>query len=392
MRLLGLWQSGPALWLALLMLCPRLALSGVNDASDSVFFAGVAFTGAVSDSRRMLPHTRDVLDEGGLLKMNRILSERLENAPPSKIRINTTGLARLDGTTSATVLALALDRETVLVERIGSHYKLLVEIAAQALFFDFRDREVRASLPLTVQHIETYAEEPDSAIVRGVVAEILLGSDPAGLASGLADSLREVRLPGPSARRIQIVSVEASESARRQVRVLGERVSTGVVGHEFSKILSSGLSLPLLPYRSGHAIGGTMAARFAEGRVYNISIPEPDYEIHLVIEDFRGRVLQERAAFRQELFGAYYRVTVSEPLSETRYFDQTLRFGATRTVPSSQETFDRNEAYYETLLAGLDRFTTAIDHDDKTWSKQQADAPGVRRELRKLEELIEKCR
>lgn len=60
----------------------------------------------------------------------------------------------LDGTTSATVLAAALDRELVSVEPIGNQYKVLVEVALQALFFDFRERQVIASYPLTLQRID----------------------------------------------------------------------------------------------------------------------------------------------------------------------------------------------------------------------------------------------
>uniref|UniRef100_UPI00203FDB28 hypothetical protein n=1 Tax=Enterobacter hormaechei TaxID=158836 RepID=UPI00203FDB28 len=63
------------------------------------------------------------------------------------------------------------------------------------------------------------------------------------------------------------------------------------LAHELSKTLSSNTGVGLLPPASGQAIGGAMAARFADGKVYQMKIPEPDYVINLLVDALKNGVI-----------------------------------------------------------------------------------------------------
>ena len=109
------------------------------------------------------------------------------------------------------------------------------------------------------------------------------------------------------------------------------------------------------------------STRFADGVVYDLRIPEPDYRIVVQVDDFREKTLSQTAGFRQQLYGAFFHVTADEPLSGTVYFDQSLRQGTTKAIPASQDVVDSASAYYETLLAGFSSFANAAQGGASAW-------------------------
>jgi len=170
------------------------------------------------------------------------------------------------------------------------------------------------------------------------------------------------------------------------------RGDVDVIGQEFTKVLASTLRLPMLPHRAGQAVGGTMATRIADGSVFKLAIPAPDYAITLEVEDFRDKTLKETPAFRQQLYGAFFNVRVVEPLSVTVYLDQSLRFGATKSIAASQGSVDVWAVSYETLLGGFTAFSQAVGDGNLAWSREQSGGKTFTTQLKVLKELIQQCR
>jgi len=360
---------------------------------EDIYFAGVAFTGNALDTSSVLPYTSEILSAESQALLNRQFHQSLLEKPPQNLTIVFDRLANLDDGSSALVLAATIDRETVIVDKIGDVYKILVEVAGQAIFFDFRERQIISSYPVTVQYIDARETEPSSDDISKIFESILFGLGESSFIPLITKKMETVTLPQAAARRIRVSAVEVSESVKSNYSLLNQTLfDTGVIGHEFSKILSDELNLSILPFQSGQALGGTMAARFANGDIYNLTIPEPDYEIRLYIEDFKGRTLNETPAFRQELFGAYFRISVTEPLSGRSFFDRNLKQGATKVIPSTQADFDADQAYYETLLVGLSGFSASSANEKENWITQQDEPRKLKREFASLQELIELCR
>ncbi|MFG3448789.1 hypothetical protein ACGFZ3_09405 [Stenotrophomonas sp. NPDC047960] len=366
------------------------------DKSQQAYWAGFAYTADQSAVEASTPRAAAVLKARGLAPLNQALWARLQAQRPASLELIDQPLAMLDGTTSATVLATALDRELVSIEPIGGQYKVLVEVALQALFFDFRERQVVASYPITLQRIDVMEFLPDEDDIDAIVADLLYGRAATGLPQVLADTLAKAQLPAASTRRLQVGEVTLSDAVRARLPdAVDEKVLRATLAHELSKTLSSNTGIGLLPPATGQAIGGAMAARFADGKVYQLKIPEPDYVVKLRLDALKNGVVNETPAMKTMLFGAFFQATVVEPFSGKVFFDQPLRKGATKVVPSTQWHVDQWSASYETTLAGLDAFAGAAAKraDSKAWLDEQK--PGgkpLQQQTQALQELITSCR
>lgn len=366
-----------------------------NDSQDT-YWAGFAYTGQASFRADVVPHTSEAVDKGGIEALNARLLEALRRQPPRSLSLIEDQLASLDGSTSSIVLAAAVDRELVSIEPIGEQYKVLVEVALQAIFFDFRERQVVASYPMTLQRIDLADRRPGPDDITGIVAGMIYGDSPTDLPQVLAQSLVDARLPDASVRRLQVGEVAFSDQARQKLPSPSwEPVLRANLAHELTKTMTATTGIGMLPAATGEAIGGVMAARFADGSVYQLKIPEADYVVQLQIDDWRSGVIKETAAMKQMLFGAFFNVRVTEPHSGKVFFQQPLRKGATKVVPVTQQQVDHWSASYETLLAGLDSFAGAaagrVGH--REWLGEQK--PGGRplqQQTRALQELIQSCR
>lgn len=355
-----------------------------------VHFAGIAYTGSAGDAARRLPYAHSSIERRGRVELNGSLTRALKARPSTHFELLTGEYGSLDGIGSAVVMAISIDRETVVKEPVGGRHKLLYELAAQALFFDFKAREVLFSYPITLQSIELYPEPPTSDQIQAVADQVLLGDQATGLAATLAKELALLELPSGSARRLQVTEVRMSDVLA--AKFPGRKADVDVIGQEFSKVLASTLRLPMLPHRAGQAVGGTMATQIADGKVFNLTIPSPDYAITLEVDDFRNKTLKETPAFRQQLYGAFFNVRVVEPLSGKVYLDQPLRFGATKNISVSQTSVDEWAVSYETLLGGFSAFSQAAGAGNPAWSREQSGGKAFTTQLKALKELIQQCR
>nr|KAJ9617946.1 hypothetical protein H2204_013326 [Knufia peltigerae] len=357
-------KSAPRAFARLLAYALCLAVwplaSQAADKSQQAYWAGFAYTADAAAVQVTTPHAHAVLEKRGLIPLNQTLAQALKRRAPANLELIDQPVAMLDGTTSAVVLAAALDRELVSVEPIGDQYKVLVEVALQALFFDFRERQVIASYPLTLQRIDVQEYRPDSDDIDAIVADLLYGGADTSLSQVLATTLAQAKLPEAATRRLQVGAVTLSDATLAKLpdpKWAGPLRAT--LAHELSKTLSSNTGVGLLPPASGQAIGGAMAARFADGKVYQLKIPEADYVISLQVDALKNGVISETPAMKTMLFGAFFTAKVTEPFSGKVYFEQPLRKGATKVVPVTQWQVDQWSASYETLLAGFDAFAGA---------------------------------
>jgi len=379
--------------LLLAVLAPKVL---ATDGERRVYWAGFAFTGDQASVAVASPHSARVIDNLGASAINQTLSRNLQLRPPQYLQLIEQPVAMLDGSTSATVLAAALDRELVSIEAIGGQYKLLVEVALQALFFDFRERQVIASFPITLQRIDVRDTRPSTDEIDAIVAGLLSGNAATDLPQVLASTLGNARLPNASMRRLQVGSVSLSDASRTKLPAAHwEALLPPTLAHELSKSIAANTGVALLPPAAGQAIGGAMAARFADGKVYQLKIPEPDYVISLTVDALKEGVISETPAMKTWLFGAFFTISVREPLSGKVYFEQPLRKGASKIVPVTQDELDLWSARYETLLAGLDAFAgaSAGRAEAGNWLGEQK--PGGRplqQQTKSLQELIKSCR
>jgi hypothetical protein len=389
------WDAIIASVLSALILSPLDAFAA--DVTP-VHFAGFAYVGDDAATTASYPNTRRIEAErvGDISVLDDALRRHLQGFSNPSFTLQFGSLASLKaGPGSATVLAFALDRESTSVEQIGNKHKLVTELSAQALFVDFREMAVVATFPIVVQGIDVLDAPPTSEEIALAVRNLYLGDGKANIFAAFTAALAATHLNPTIERRVRVVDATITDGARAAMPALSTAasgVAESALAQDFSKFLSVNQRIPVLPPAKGHAIGNRMAARFADGTVYNLSIPEADYAIYLRLDELKRVDYASNAAGRSLIYGAFMQVRVDEPLTGKVFFDARLRNGATKSVPASQQNIDDSAAYQDALLALMDKFTVALTDSDPAWAEKHAGDRAVAKQMKQLEKVLQSCR
>lgn len=362
---------------------------------DELFFAGLSFLPRFDQTQLILPITSRVLTEEVAVRLNRELAAAVVSATPAGFpRIVASELGELRGRDRALCLTLAVDRESVTLERHADLSRLSVEVWAQALAFDFVNRQVVASFPFACRFNDVSSRQFSEVELDQAILRIVTGNHAGGLLNGFLGALRSVSMPQPASRTLRVTEVVFSDLAREQLEGLGQSLETAsaLIAADFGALLVTNQSIPVLPFGSGAAIGATMAARFADNSVFQLSIPEPDYHIKIKIEGFR-RIEAERTDLRIALvYGVFITIQIVEPLSGRVFFDGELRKGAQRTVVVGSQ-LNEWPSYYEALLGLMSEFTQRIGRRDQEWERRHLVSSGARSmSIEALGGVIQQCR
>lgn len=380
------------------------ASKAMGEEKVSVTWAGVGFVTDHKDIARSFPLTNRFLTEANqacdqegstCVSIERLLAPKLATLENPSFRVNTTALGTLSGD-SAIALALALDRELSSHEVIGTHHKLLSELSGQALFFDFKSMRVLASFPILLQHIDVLDHAPDEKERYARIAELLSTSGHANIHKEFLDAVSSITLkPIYDGYRVRVTSVDISETAKA---FLPNEVAADLdafrttIAQELGKQLFRSMNIPLLPFSKGDVIGGKMSTRMADGRVYTLEIPEPDYVIEIGLEDFKKVQFSAQSAGSSWIYGAYLNVRMKEPLSGKIFINQRLKNGETKTVPATQSKVEDWPAYQATLTALIEKFSSAVAAPSEEWAKRHVGDANAVAELIQTKGVLEKCR
>lgn len=380
-----------ALMVVLVAVAPRaLALD--------VYFAGFAWLGDAAALDAHYPYSRALnqREADAVAPLDAAVSERLRAATFEGFTLKFDELGSLGADSPSTLaLAFVLDRETVSVETIGDTRKILVELAGQALFFDFRESAVIASFPF----VDQFKHTKDSAVTRediaAMVREMYFGAIESNVFDDFTHTLASSRFNPNVTRRIQVTEVSYLPSLRALLPdhfADDDRSFRSAVAQDFSKYLSGNQGIPILPYTVGSAIGNRMAGRFSDGAVFDLRVPEPDYTISLNLTNLRKIEFERTPAGASYIYGAYLHVRVAEPLSNTVFMDAALKNGASKIVPVSLENVNDWAAYQETLLVLMEKFSEALRKPEAAWAAKHSDKPSLLKEMKTLQKVLQSCK
>ena len=363
-----------------------------------VYFAGFAWLGDAATLDAHYPHSRALNQRTGdsVAPLDAAVSTRLRAATFESFALKFDELGSLGPDSSSSLaLAFVLDRETVSVETIGDTRKILVELAGQALFFDFKESAVVAAFPIVNQYRDVKRSAVTRADIEAIVRDMYFGANGVNVLDDFTRTLASVQLNPNVSRRIQVTEVKYEPSLRALLPehlAHDDRALRNTLAQEFSKYLSSGQGIPVLPYSVGQAIGNRMAGRFSDGSVFDLRIPEPDYVIGLDLRNLRKIEFSKEAAGTSFVYGAYLHINVSEPLSNTVFLDATIKNGATKIVPASQTTVDDWPAFQEALLALMEKFSTALTKPEAAWAAKHSEDGALVKEMKTLQKVLQSCR
>jgi len=371
-----------------------ISVSAPIRAETDVYYAGFAYLGDYNNLEKNYRYTVSLNKNDGVQPyLDRVLHDRIKghSFPNFNLKV---GELITDTKGSSIALALALDRETTSVEQIGNKYKVITELSAQALFFDHQEKTLINSYPVVVQYIDILDEYPTDSYFMETVDRLYTGSGTVNVFSELIAQLATVKLDHVNAARIQVSQVNLEDKA---LAVLPDRFVNDqdnfrkYMASTFTGYLSKNQNIPMLPYSEGHAIGNKMAFTVANGEVFNLKIPEPDYEVRLTIRGFKKALIEKTPVETAWAYGAYIKIEVIEPLSGTRYIDTQFVNAATKTVPASQKNVDDWAAYQETLIGLFDSLTREVSNPTRKWVKRHAPEKGAKKALKRFNEVLKQC-
>jgi hypothetical protein len=356
-------------------------------------FAGFSFISDHAEIESRYPNTSALLKEAPRL-LDKKLLEQLNEVRRDDLEIVTSKLANLRQG-EGLALTLALDDEVVSIEEIGDLHKIVVRLNAQGLVFDFEELSVIASFPIAVEYLDVSIEPPSNDYLRGLVRKLYLGGLEVNLIDEFAASLEAVSIRERFGTRIGVEQVIIGEKATRHLpEYLREspRAARVMVAQSFSKFLSKNQRVSVLPYTKGHAIGNKMSARFSDGRVYTLEIPEPDYSVDLDLRGLKKVEFDKRSSGTSWIYGAYLGIKVYESLTQKVFAELSLKNGVTKLVPASQTSVDDWAAFQESLQSLMEETTQQIDDPERSWAKSHTADKSAVKHLKNLQSVMEACR
>jgi hypothetical protein len=362
-------------------------------APQDIYFAGLAYISKHADIAVLLPNVSALLGSGAEFDARLAKGARSFNG---SFRLIVDELDTLKPGQPAYVMALAFDRETVDTERIDGRYKLFVEISFQVLVFDYRTMSIVATLPAATQYIDTVDQVPDGTMIEEAFSHLLFGQQADAVSGLFWKTVAGLSLPNENSRTLKVKRVDISPQALTQIETYGmgePQAFSDQIGNSFGKFLCANQHISILPYASSQAVGNKMAARLSNGSVFNLTIPDSDYDITLSLDGFKKIQVAEANAGRGFIYGVFVTITVAEPLSSKVYFGSQVKLGAPRVVPAGASDANDGPAFSEVMQQMFFEFTQAISTADSAWTKSHLVPPDPSaKSMKSLKEIIELCR
>jgi hypothetical protein len=382
--------------IVLMMAVSGHAAAQVTD--KTVTFAGAAYGGDAASIDKRFPYSRAYeagLKASGDSPYKRLLAAT-NQSPPQHFKLTTGPIDQLEGRDQALVVSLVVNSETVSVERFGAIRKLFVLLRGQVLFFDFKSMTVLRSYPVSFGYVDNLDHEPTRAEVLARVRMVYEGAgDKPGLYTRFASAVSAAQLPDQAPRYLQVTHVDVTPEA---AAVLPEYLNATPgaaqtwVADMVSEAISTRVGVPVVPYSKGYAIGNVMSMQVMDGTVFNLKLPQPDYEIDVSLKNFKKIKYSENAVGTAYIYGSYADISIREPLTNATYLNTSLKNGEVKPVPASQTWVDDFPAYYDSVNGLFVKLSESIAGKDTSWVKSAASASDISSQLDKTMGLMKLCK
>lgn len=323
--------------------------------ANEVYWGGVAFAGNYSDFPTNYPNTYSLsqeLTEDGQQRLQLHAGQEIlgmsDLIPGGRLKVGE--LASLQGQ-SALVLALLIDGEHSSEYRVAGKElgidvtAVTADLSALLFIFDYDSKTLVSSYPIRLRRVSALNGGASNAdflrnLYRGFFYD---SSSDVYLFSQVRDALPNISLRAIDSGRLQVSEVVIEEKADKWLPDNSPPAKARLVrsfGASFTQYLAENTQTNVLPYlgastglagearnitNTGAALGGAMAMRFSNGDVFNLAIPEPDYELSLVLRGFsksKGKATDGAQAW---IYGTYLNVKCQQPALNKTYFDENLK-------------------------------------------------------------------
>lgn len=358
-----------------------------------VYLAGVSFTGNYADRRVNYPIATQLAETLDAKFSETLLSQTFENIVLHK------ELGDIRNANSIAV-TLGINQETVASSNIpGYGVKTVIDIYAELFFFDFTEKKIIRSIPINFQYIALSDKPYTKTELRSILSKLYFGKTE-GLKENLfehaARELSRVRLNETAGARVRIAKVSFTDKAAAQLKKIKVRRSQFEVAlaQMLQKSLTDNLTIAVVPYTKGEAIGAKMPARFANGNSFMFDLPQADYAFALRIKDFKTvRDAKASNSVDLEAYFVYLDIAFSQPDLQKDYMKRHFRAFGKATPLKGQKTI-LSLAYQETMGDFLEGFAETLRKPSDDWleavvAEDQIDAAD--KDIRAVRKILEKA-
>lgn len=393
-RLISLFRDNRLLCILLMGALLWFDCSASLAGQQKVYFAGFAFLVESSHIDEDLPYSRKIF----ALKDSATNAPRLNDALRSCIGRKTftdfelvTDSLGDHQSASALSLAIALDYENVNTEQIDGLFKVVINIHGQILLFDFKEKKILAAYPVRVRVNDALEKAPDDAHLMHLFEKIYF--DNIGNINVLDEFIKRlssIKLKEGFNQHIKVSEVVIEEKSKEYLpdnfKKRPDALKT-FIAQQFSTFLSYNLGIAILPYSTGEAIGNTMACRFQNGNIFNLTIPKEDISLKITLRGFKKVKLDENVTGASWAYGTFIHFSVLNPFQDT-IVNAKFKSAAVKIVPSRQTTVNDWPAFQESMLSLFDQLTQQISLRDSSWIETKAEDKDVKKQLKELEKTL----
>jgi hypothetical protein len=361
--------------------------------STEVAFAGFAYAGEHQSIGVRFPYSKRFEASLGPAGINGLLQAALPKIQPAGYNL-VTRLDELTGRAQAISVALVMTNETVSTEQLGQTHKLFVQLRGQALFFDFKSKTILRAYPFSFAFLDALPTEPNEGQKDASIGYVYLGKNgKPGILDRFSQALMQATIPVNVPRFVQVTNVVIGDEARADFpEQYGNGVAETWVADTFGEAIASKMGIPILPFSKGYAIGNVMSMTVADGSVYNLVLPKPDYEFSVNLSKLRKVVYQETAAGKSLIYGTYASLKLEEPLSAHAYLDGQFKNGEVKVVSAMQVNTEDFPAYQDSMRGLFTKLSGAIAGDATPWLKSAASGNNIEKQIASTRELLQSCK
>jgi hypothetical protein len=363
-------------------------------AATTITYAGFAYAGNADNIATRFKYSKRY--EARLKGQGTDIDSKLRQAVQGgrfPFDLNIAGNAEIKGDETL-VTTLTVTGETISDETFGSVHKLLVQIRAQAMIFDFQSKTLLRAYPLSFAYLDALEHSPTEAEIdeRVVKAyEGVQGKD--GIFGRYTDALAHATLPRNDGLFIQITKVTIDNDARIAIPPsLSERgaAETWVADH-LDEALNSYAGVPMIPYSSGYALGNVMQMQLANSD-FNIKFPDPNVEVSVELTGVKRVQYAQNNVGTSYIYGTFATFRIATQGSVRATLDAAFKNGEIKEVPVTQGYVDDLPAYNDSIRGLFNKLSEELGGKDTPWLKSATTAPDIMAQLAASRGLLQKCK
>lgn len=345
-------------------------------AKQTVLYAGLAYLANCNEIARTLRYIHEAIGHGTCdlqPSADAAFSHAVDSVTNDRFDI-VKHLGQSDSGDGLSIV-LALERENVWSTSMRDGFAIAYDVSAQLLIFNFTEKKIVGVFPIHIRYFDFVdqirSHEEHVSIMRSLVLDqdftVNLLQEFVSLASDLAPKTGYGGY-------LRVRDVDLADRARAYLdeqRVDHDAYRTWIA-QVLSQALSRELEMPILPYTTGHAIGGKIAGRFANGRAFMFTLPAADYVVDLHIRGMARKKLDETRSRAAWSFVFGVGVTALEPLSGATYLNANFQKGRVKIVSNREGGVDEWGAFSEAAILLAEDLASQVVKRDAAWIREHS--------------------